>query len=104
MSSKLKVAILIVSTTAAKDPSTDASADILKNVLEQEGGGNWDLAETSIVPDDLDKIQDALKIWTTKGINLILTTGGTGFATSDSTPEVCSSRRYGHTTLWKHEN
>ncbi|KAF3021998.1 hypothetical protein E8E14_011455 [Neopestalotiopsis sp. 37M] len=88
MSSKLKVAILIVSTTAAKDPSTDASADILKNVLEQEGGGNWDLAETSIVPDDLNKIQDALKIWTTKGINLILTTGGTGFATSDSTPEA----------------
>ncbi|ETS83185.1 hypothetical protein PFICI_05061 [Pestalotiopsis fici W106-1] len=88
MSSKLKAAILIVSTTAAKDPSKDASAEILKDVLEREGGGNWDLVETKIVPDKLDEIQGALKLWFTKQVNLILTTGGTGFATSDNTPEA----------------
>lgn len=87
MSSKLKVAILIVSTTAAEDPSTDASADILRDVLDREGGGNWDLVTTKIVPDDVDQIQSALNMWAGE-INLILTTGGTGFATSDNTPEV----------------
>ncbi|KAK6196787.1 G4 quadruplex nucleic acid binding protein [Pestalotiopsis sp. IQ-011] len=87
MSAKLKVAILIVSTTAAKDPSTDASADILRDVLDREGGGNWDLVTTKIVPDDVDQIQNALNMWAGE-INLILTTGGTGFATSDNTPEA----------------
>lgn len=93
--SPLKVALLIVSTTAARDPSTDASGDILRNVFEQEGGGKWEVAGTEIVPDDVAQIQRQIMLWADssgQGINLILTTGGTGFAVSDNTPEVSTAK------------
>lgn len=92
-SDKLKVALLIVSTTAAKDPSTDASASALSDVLEKEAAGRWDLVETKIVPDVVTQIQRQIMLWAdvaAESIHLILTTGGTGFATSDSTPEASS--------------
>ena len=91
-SSPLGVALLIVSTTAAKDPSTDASGTLLKDVIEQEGGSRWQLVDTKIVPDDVVQIQRQIMLWADMtvpgGINLILTTGGTGFAVADNTPEV----------------
>ncbi|KAI1081647.1 gephyrin [Whalleya microplaca] len=92
--STLKVALLIISTTAAKEPSTDASEVILTDVLDQEGGGRWELVDIKIVPDDIAQIQRQIMLWTdvaAESINLILTTGGTGFATADNTPEAVSS-------------
>ncbi|KAK8105726.1 Molybdenum cofactor synthesis domain-containing protein [Apiospora kogelbergensis] len=94
-SSPLGVALLIVSTTAAKDPSTDASGTLLKDVIEQEGGSRWQLVDTKIVPDDVVQIQRQIMLWADMtvpgGINLILTTGGTGFAVADNTPEAVSA-------------
>ncbi|KAI0466841.1 molybdenum cofactor synthesis domain-containing protein [Xylaria cf. heliscus] len=90
----LKVALLIVSTTAAKDPSTDSSQLALSNVLEKEGGGKWQLIDTKIVPDVVIQIQRQIMLWSdvaAEDINLIVTTGGTGFATSDNTPEAVSA-------------
>jgi molybdopterin adenylyltransferase len=47
--------------------------------------------ETAIVPDEMDAIQSKLKEWTdTSKLDLILTTGGTGFALRDVTPEATS--------------
>lgn len=88
----LKVAILIVSTTASKDPSADLSADILKDVFEQGGGGKWEVADTKIVGDEVLDIQRNIMNWADgeDGVNLIITTGGTGFAVHDITPEVGS--------------
>jgi len=87
---KLKAAILVVSTTAAKDPSTDTSSAILEDVFEKEGGGRWEVLETRIVGDVILDIQKAITQWTEREdtVNLIISTGGTGFAVHDTTPEV----------------
>jgi len=85
----LRAAILVVSTTASKDVSADASGPILKDVFEQERG-KWEVVETKIVSDDVLEIQRAIMGWTGQEnpVNVIITTGGTGFAVSDCTPEV----------------
>ncbi len=90
MSSKaLKAAILVVSTTAAKDPSADASEAVLREVFDGEGG-KWEVEKTSIVSDAATQIQRQIMLWTDGAdeVNLVITTGGTGFARGDDTPEV----------------
>ena len=86
---RLKVAILIVSDTAARDSSTDRTMSVLRDVLENDSH-NWELAHTDIVPDDASKIQEAILPWTdgSDHVSLVVTSGGTGFATRDITPEV----------------
>lgn len=91
---QLTAAVLIISDTASRDPSTDKSAAALTAVLQTEGGDRWstspgDIA-TKIVPDKADDIQDAIKAWTDsdRPVNLIITTGGTGFTPKDITPEA----------------
>jgi gephyrin len=90
----LKAAILIVSTTASRDPSTDSSGGILKDVFEQEGKGKWEVIETKIVADEVLDIQRCITSWADQehGVNLIVSTGGTGFAVHDNTPEVSNFR------------
>jgi gephyrin len=87
--SKLKVAILIVSDTASKDTSTDKCAPVLRAVFDATG--SWEIVETKIVPDIVDAISDFIRGWTDsvdRVANCIITSGGTGFATKDYTPEV----------------
>ena len=86
----LRAAILVVSTTASKDPSADSSGGILTNVFETEGAGKWKVDEVQIVGDDVLDIQRSIMAWADKqdAVNLIVSTGGTGFAVHDSTPEV----------------
>ena len=88
-SGRLKAALLIVSTTAAKDASADASGPILTQVLKDEGDGKWEIHDTKIVSDDVLAIQRQITTWTDgpDTVNLVVTTAGTGFATGDSTPE-----------------
>ncbi len=89
MDGSLTAVILIVSTTAAKEPSTDATAPILKEVID--GAGKWSVVGQAIVSDDVSAIQQQIMQWTDgpDAPNLIVTTGGTGFAIADGTPEVC---------------
>ncbi|KAK2595937.1 hypothetical protein QQS21_006532 [Conoideocrella luteorostrata] len=93
MDGPLTAAILIVSTTAAEDPSTDASASVLRDVFAQEGGDRWKIWGDNIVSDDVLAIQRQLMHWADSldAPNLIITTGGTGFAVADHTPEAVSS-------------
>jgi gephyrin len=88
--SKLKAAILVVSETASEDPSTDKCIPILRKVFGDLGNDQWEVSETEIVPDNALAIQKTIRSWTDgpEPINLVVTSGGTGFATKDVTPEV----------------
>jgi gephyrin len=87
---KLKAAILIVSDTASKDNTTDRCIPILKDVFGSVGDNQWEVIETGFVPDDVIAIQKTIRKWTDceEPVNLVVTSGGTGFATRDVTPEV----------------
>lgn len=97
----LKAAALIVSETASNDHASDKCIPILKEVFDNLGNGQWEVAATEIVPDSILDIQKSIRAWTDceNPINLIVTSGGTGFAVKDVTPEVFAqhstrARRY----------
>lgn len=92
MASKLRAAIIVISETASKDASTDKCIPALQDVFQQDGGDRWEAADTKIVPDDVSAIQNAIKEYTdtSRNANLVVTSGGTGFAHKDVTPEVSS--------------
>ncbi|KIW94147.1 uncharacterized protein Z519_05463 [Cladophialophora bantiana CBS 173.52] len=100
----LRPAILVVSDTAAVDPSTDKAIPILKDVFSQDGAGKWSDPLVEIVKDDVLEIQRIVRAWTdsenetTNGgvVNLIVTTGGTGFARRDFTPEAIAPLIHRH--------
>lgn len=87
MSSRIKAFVLTISDTRSLD--NDISGDTLAELLLSAG------AETIgklIVSDDLDDIRNTLHVLTEReDVNLILTTGGTGFAPRDNTPEATRS-------------
>ena len=91
----LKAGILIISDTAFAEPSTDKSGDTLQHTFTESGNGQWEVKQTKIIPDKLHEIQETLEQWCDIGLssassrfNLIITTGGTGFAIKDVTPEA----------------
>ncbi|KAK1812553.1 hypothetical protein LTR12_013040 [Friedmanniomyces endolithicus] len=96
--SKLRAAILIISETASKDPTTDKGIAALQEVFTRIAGDRWDANETRIVPDNVHDIQRSIKGWCdgTDPINLIATSGGTGFAQKDVTPEAVTPLIHKH--------
>ena len=95
---KLRPAILIISDTAAQEPSTDKAGTTLSDAFSTDGGDRWTKPETQIVPDNILAIQRAITHWCDgEGhVNLIVTTGGTGFAAKDYTPEAVSPLIHRH--------
>ena len=82
----LRVAILTVSDRSSRGERPDRSGPALAEIIRQH---NWQVAETGLVPDEPQAIQIRLLEWCASGqIDLILTTGGTGFAPRDITPEA----------------
>ncbi len=51
-------------------------------------GYGWEVLAEAIVPDDVQRIQEAIQSFGQQGCGLILTTGGTGIAERDVTPEA----------------
>jgi molybdopterin adenylyltransferase len=85
-SEPLRAAVLTVSTSRARGGGSDESGDALVAwVSEIEAT----LAGRDLVGDDRAEIEGSLRRWADGGAcDLILTTGGTGFAASDVTPEA----------------
>ncbi|MCJ8286150.1 molybdenum cofactor biosynthesis protein B [Halomonas sp.] len=83
----LKVAVLTVSDTRTED--TDRSGQALVQRLEAAG---HQLADKQIVIDDIYRIRAVVSGWIADPeVQVILTTGGTGFTGRDSTPEAVSA-------------
>ncbi len=97
-SQKLKAAILIISDTAAQDPSTDKACDVLKDTFSNSGGDQWNIVQSKIVPDSIPDIQRTVMQWSDGEdfVNLIVTTGGTGFTSKDNTPEAINTLIHRH--------
>ncbi len=57
--------------------------------MERISAQGWEVTSTAVVPDDLEMIADRLRAWSDgEGVDVILSTGGTGFAPRDLTPEA----------------
>lgn len=83
----MKVGILTVSDRSARGERPDAAGPLIAQLVA--GRLRWDCSLTAVVPDDFEKIRDTLIEWADSGkADLILTTGGTGFAPRDVTPEA----------------
>ncbi len=79
-------AVITISDKGAHGERIDTSGPALCAELERSG---WDVVYTVIIPDDLDQIKEELiKCTDEKAIDLVLTTGGTGFSPRDVTPEA----------------
>jgi len=82
----LRAAVLTISDRSARGERPDTSGPALQERLGQAG---WQVLLTGILPDEFSSIRDRLAGWADSGsVDLILTTGGTGFAPRDITPEA----------------
>ncbi|XP_062295850.1 gephyrin a isoform X1 [Scomber scombrus] len=84
-----RVGILTVSDSCYKNLAEDRSGVNLKDLVHDPSLLGGVIAAYKIVPDEIDEIKDTLLDWCDEQeLNLILTTGGTGFAPRDVTPEA----------------
>lgn len=82
----LRFAILTVSDRSSRGERPDASGPALADLVESQ---SWQVVRQDIVPDELEAIQEILLAWSDSDeVDVILTTGGTGFAPRDVTPEA----------------
>ena len=79
-------AVITVSDKASQGLRWDTSGPAVCTLLAEHG---WQVVFTAVVPDEMEKITQILKVCSDeKDISLILTTGGTGFSPRDITPEA----------------
>jgi molybdenum cofactor synthesis domain-containing protein len=82
----LRFGILTASDRSARGERPDASGPALVEFVRSQG---WDVLRTSVLPDDLNTLRETLIVWADRGdLDVILVTGGTGFAPRDVTPEA----------------
>jgi molybdopterin adenylyltransferase len=82
---QIQVGIITVSDRASAGEYQDLGGPALKKVAQESG---WHVLAEAIVPDDLKRIQESVRSFAAQGCGLILTTGGTGIAERDVTPEA----------------
>ena len=81
----IHVGIITISDRAAKGLYDDLGGPALKQTAERHG---WNILAEALVPDEKREIQRAIREQIAKGCHLVLTTGGTGVALRDVTPEA----------------
>lgn len=82
----IRFGILTLSDRSARGERTDSSGPALANLLQAEG---WSVIKHEVLPDEASAIREILSAWADSGeMDVILTTGGSGFAPRDVTPEA----------------
>lgn len=83
---EIKIGILTISDKASKGLRTDESGPLLIKIVKENFNTSQIVYE--IVPDEKEQIKSTILNWIQTGIDLVLTTGGTGPSPRDVTPEV----------------
>lgn len=81
----ISVGILTVSDKGARGERRDESGQVISTLITSIGA---EVKYYEIVPDETDVISVKLMDWVEAGIDLVLTTGGTGLSPRDVTPEA----------------
>jgi molybdopterin adenylyltransferase len=82
---QLTVGIITISDRATAGEYADLGGPALKEAAEKAG---WSVLCEALIPDEIKRIQEAVRSFSDQGCGLILTTGGTGMAERDVTPEA----------------
>jgi molybdenum cofactor synthesis domain-containing protein len=85
----MKIGVLTISDRGSRGEYEDRSGPLIISILQSRT--SWKITHQTIVPDEMATIAETLIAWADEGVNLILTTGGTGFAPRDITPEATRS-------------
>jgi molybdopterin adenylyltransferase len=82
----MRLGILTVSDRSSRGERSDASGPALEEIVIAQG---WQVLRRQIIPDDFSVIRQLLVDWSESGeLDVIITTGGTGFSPRDVTPEA----------------
>jgi molybdopterin adenylyltransferase len=85
----ISVGVLTISDKGSRGEREDRSGPVIRAIMARVGAR---IAVTAIVPDELEIIAGKLEEWADGGlVDVILTTGGTGLAGRDVTPEATLS-------------
>jgi len=82
----VQVGILTISNRASKGLYEDKSGLLINRIIMEHT--KWSISQRAVVGDEFNEIVSTLENWSDMELNLILTTGGTGFSPSDITPEA----------------
>jgi molybdenum cofactor synthesis domain-containing protein len=80
-----RAGVITVSDRSHRGERHDSSGPLLSDLLAAQG---FSVAEVVVVPDDVERIETALRSAIADGVDLVATTGGTGLSPRDVTPEA----------------
>ncbi len=82
-------AVVTLSDKGSRGEREDRSGPLIRSILEENG---YEVVEPLLLPDERDQLEDALRrLADERQVNIVFTTGGTGFSPRDVTPEATAA-------------
>lgn len=82
----IRVGIITASDKGSKGEREDRSGEVIREIVAQQG---WEVTDYIVLPDERHELSEKMQEWCDSyKVDLILTTGGTGFSKRDCTPEA----------------